>query len=239
MANVFRIAKAVVLLAIAAFIIMVVVGVYTALDAAPGYTLASSAHALDQADTGLTGQAQSFAAGVGSTDDAADGATEFAAPSAITATETEAGTVFGQSAPVSPSASTGNASGLSASPSNNAGNTNGNSSAGGTAPAAPITPAPETPTTTYHPAWDEWIESGYFETRTVPATYGERSIYGSVCSECGANISGYAMQHLKDTHHSGYHEGIVGSESYEITPAKNWQEWVDTSHWVHHDAYSD
>ncbi|MDR1185308.1 MAG: hypothetical protein LBK67_11015 [Coriobacteriales bacterium] len=43
MANVLGIVKALVSLALAAFIIMVIVGVYTALDAAPAYTLATSA----------------------------------------------------------------------------------------------------------------------------------------------------------------------------------------------------
>jgi hypothetical protein len=47
------------------------------------------------------------------------------------------------------------------------------------------------------------------------------------------------VQHLKETHHSGYHEGIVGHESYEIAPERTEQVWADTSRWVHHDGYWD
>jgi hypothetical protein len=44
------------------------------------------------------------------------------------------------------------------------------------------------------------------------------------------------MQHLKETHHSGYHEGVVGKEKYLVKDAWTEKVWVDTSHWVHHDG---
>lgn len=99
------------------------------------------------------------------------------------------------------------------------------------------TPTPSVPEKTYYPAWDEWVSEGHWEEVTRAATYGERAVYGSVCNECGANVSGQAASHLKATRHSGYHEGVVGYESYQITPARTESVWVDTSHWVHHPAY--
>jgi hypothetical protein len=78
------------------------------------------------------------------------------------------------------------------------------------------------------------VEDGYWQETVREATYGERPVYGSVCNECGIDISGHAAEHLKETHHSGYHEGVVGYETYEITPAKTERAWVDTSHWIHH-----
>jgi hypothetical protein len=85
--------------------------------------------------------------------------------------------------------------------------------------------------------WDEYVKDGYYKTTEHPAEYGYRDVYGSVCNDCGANITGHAMQHLKETHHSGYHEGIVGKEKYLIKDAWAEKVWVDTSHWVHHDGY--
>jgi hypothetical protein len=85
--------------------------------------------------------------------------------------------------------------------------------------------------------WDEYVKDGYYKTTEHPAEYGYRDVYGSVCNDCGANITGHAMQHLKETHHSGYHEGVVGKEKYLIKDAWTEKVWVDTSHWVHHDGY--
>lgn len=106
-----------------------------------------------------------------------------------------------------------------------------------TAPSG--TPAASTPQRIYHPAWDEWVEEGHWETVETPAVMGQREVYGSVCNECGADISGQATAHLKATHHSGYHEGVVGYETYVISPATSERVWTDTSHWVHHEGYYD
>jgi hypothetical protein len=51
MANVLRTIKGIVCLAIAVFIVMVIVGLYRALDAAPAYTRATSAAAVEGKDT--------------------------------------------------------------------------------------------------------------------------------------------------------------------------------------------
>jgi len=243
MANTLRIIKAVVMLAIAAFIIMVIVGVYTALDAAPSYSLATSANASDTAGDSAE---QAAALALDKVGDAADEATDAVASSALSASGDESGSASLQPSSVASAGSansfagdstTDTSSGNNAdSSSDGSSNSGGGSSSGGSNAA---TPAPSTPAKTYHPAWDEWVESGYYETRTIPASYGQRDTFGSVCNDCGADISGHAAQHLRDTHHSGYHEGVVGNESYEITPARTEQIWVDTSHWVRHEAYYD
>jgi hypothetical protein len=240
MANTLRIIKAVIMLAIAAFIIMVIVGVYTALDAAPSYTLATSANALDTA-----GDSVEQAAVLDGASDAADGAADAVASSTLSANDGESGVAASSPSTVAPAGSVGSSNGGSAAGSSGGDNSSsggGSNNAGGssgTGGSNATTPAPSTPAKTYHPAWDEWVESGYYETRTIPASFGQRDIFGSVCNDCGADISGHAAQHLRDTHHSGYHEGVVGSETYEITPARTEQVWIDTSHWVRHEAYYD
>jgi hypothetical protein len=244
MTNTLRIIKAVIMLVIAAFIIMVIVGVYTALDAAPSYSLATSANALSADSDGVelaaaSALAKEIDSGV------ADGAADAAAPSALSANNGESGVAASSPSTVAPAGSVGSSNGGSAAGSSGGSNSSsggGSNNAGGssgTGGSNATTPAPSTPAKTYHPAWDEWVESGYYETRTIPASFGQRDTFGSVCNDCGADISGHAAQHLKDTHHSGYHEGIVGSETYEITPARTEQVWIDTSHWVHHEAYYD
>jgi hypothetical protein len=240
MANAVRIGKAVVMLMIAAFIIMVIVGVYTALDSAPAYTLATSASGSELESEDLPAFDDEV---VG---DAGDGAARIAAPSSLSAS---GGGVSAASLEPPVVAPTNMASGSTGSPTsgsdNNSGGTSGGwsgnsggSSSGGSASGGSA-PVPSTPAKTHHPAWDEWVEEGHYETKSIPATYGERDVFGSVCNECAANISGKAAQHLRDTRHSGYHEGVVGSESYEITPARTEQVWVDTSHWIHHNEYWD
>lgn len=233
MTNALRIAKAVVMLVIVAFIALVVGGVFMALEAAPGYTLAASrpAESAEGADD------MSLAP-----DDVAVDAPDVAD---ISVGAVGAGWSTKNAAAQVQSESTGDGSGASDQPDTSpSGHPSGaKSNAGSTAsPAqstAPIAapsgpPAATEPQKTYRPAWDEYVEEGHWDTETVGATYGQREVYGSLCNECGADISGRAAQHLKETHHSGYHEGVVGYEEYQITPERIEQVWVDTSHWVHH-----
>ncbi len=100
------------------------------------------------------------------------------------------------------------------------------------------------PTREWVPAWDEWVESGHWETSQVhhPAEYGERSIIGAVCNDCGfATADAETMRrHVRETLHSGYSTGrVIGTERYLVQDA--WVEdksvWIDTSHWVHHEGY--
>jgi len=95
----------------------------------------------------------------------------------------------------------------------------------------------------WHPAWDEWVVSGRWETVTVyhEAEWGERGVVGSRC-DCGytTTVPADLYKHQDETEHGGYVTGvIIGYEPYLICDAYNTTErtWVNTSHWVHHDAY--
>jgi hypothetical protein len=112
------------------------------------------------------------------------------------------------------------------------------------------TEAQEEKSRVWHPAWDEWVEEGHYETTVIhhEAIYGERSIYGFTCY-CGYLFAtqddinfhqasmveqGYAAEH------AGYYGPVdIGTETFIAQEA--WDEevrsWVDTSHWVHHEGY--
>jgi hypothetical protein len=152
----------------------------------------------------------------------------------------ESAVVAGSTQPQSSSQAPASTSqGLGGSMSNSSGSTssfgNGGSAAGGTNASSP--PSSSNSNQTWHEPWDEWVVSGYYEERTIPAVCGQRDVFGSVCNDCGADISGNAFAHIKDSHHSGYHEGVVGSESYIVKPTTTEQFWVDTSHFVHREGY--
>jgi hypothetical protein len=232
MAGVIRVVKGIVALLVVAFAIAFIIGAYRALDATGTYTLLTSekagaaerstptapAPASDAFDTS-TGQAgHSGEASVPDTAAAAPDTSSLSAPVAGTLDVPDAGAWTSGAQEPGPDSR----------------------------PAAsdvPVTSTPSEPPTAaapvraWHPAWDEWIEEGHWETSVIPATYGQREVLGSICNDCGADVSGHAVQHLKETHHSGYHEGVVGYETYEITPERTEQVWIDTSHWVHHDGY--
>lgn len=242
MAKIIKGIAGIVSLAIAVFIVLVIYGLFTALNAAPAATLASSAqstttrtaHALDSQDFLQLSSKDALQSALASTDledSVGDEGMEGSGNGE------GAQTVSGRPTSTSPSAS-GNSSGGSAASSPASSTNSGNSNAS-TPPAASSPSAPAASPKTYHPAWTETVESGYWDTETIPATYGERSVYGSVCNDCGENISGSAASHLKATHHSGYHEGIAGTESYEITPATTKPVWVDTSYTIEHAEYWD
>ena len=109
----------------------------------------------------------------------------------------------------------------------------------------------------WHPAWDEWVVSGYYETRYIehPATYKEvihpaQGYYAAVCNTCGA-IFGPGSDpsapgwHLINTGHDSYKTGvwIVTSPAWveQVLVTAAWTEavqvWIDTSHWVRHEGY--
>jgi hypothetical protein len=248
MSHAARIIKGVLMLAAAAFIVMVIVGIYTALDAAPSYSLASSRQVAGPLTGALAGRAD---LAVGEDVSGAGGAAEDeAGPAAGLGSDGE-GAGEGAPAATQPAATQpATAASPDHKPAAFAGDTpsegstgadagftgTGSGASGSAIPPGAVAPAPA-PAKTYHPAWDEWVAEGHWETVEVPAVYGQREVYGSVCNECGADVSGQATAHLKATHHSGYHEGIVGYETYEISPATSERVWVDTSHWVHHEGY--
>jgi len=121
----------------------------------------------------------------------------------------------------------------------NGNNGNGNGSNGGTGQV-------------WHPAWDEWVVVGYYETRYIehPATYKEVfhpevGHYGTVCNTCGAELGpGEGPQHLVDNLHASYRTAyIVDSPAWieYVLVTAAWieavQVWIDTSHWVRHEGY--
>jgi hypothetical protein len=245
MKKTFTVAKGIISFVILAFIVMVIWGVYTALDAATaGYTATDSVvpsseikqSTLLGGDTG-----ESSVSSDPSQDKNESGSETEQAEVNTTSTSTQ------QSSSSSGATSPSNTAGANnTSQSNSSGSANAANNSGGAASVPtpdvgnpPKETAPSVPAKTWHPAWDEWVEAGYWEEKHMPATYGQRDVFGSVCNECGASIGGRAMAHLKETHHSGYHEGVVGSETYEITPARTEKVWVDTSYWVHHEGYWD
>jgi hypothetical protein len=96
----------------------------------------------------------------------------------------------------------------------------------------------------WHEPWDEWKESGHWETTVVhhEAVYGERAVYGAKCSDCPfVTTDPDAMfAHLEATGHRGYATGVqIGTEPYLVQEAwdEETQTWVDTSCWVHHEGY--
>jgi hypothetical protein len=232
MAGVIRVIKGIVALLVVAFIIAFIIGAYRALDAAGTYTLLTS----EKADAVERGTPTTPAPASDAFDTSTDQA-EHSGDAFVSGT-----TAVTPDAPVSPTPVVGALDvpdvGASTSDVQEPG-----SDSRPTASAAPVASTPsEQPTAaeparSWHQAWDEWVVEGHWETVVIPATYGQREVYGSICNDCGTVISGHAVEHLKETHHSGYHEGVVGYESYEITPERTEQVWVDTSHWVHHDGY--
>jgi hypothetical protein len=72
---------------------------------------------------------------------------------------------------------------------------------------------------------EETPRTGHWEEVALPPVIAYRPLYGSICAECRADISGHAAEHLRATHHSGYYEGVVGSEPYEVPGGTTWQ-WV-------------
>jgi len=109
----------------------------------------------------------------------------------------------------------------------------------------------------WHPAWDEWVVSGHYETRYIehPAVYGEvfhpaQGYYAAVCNTCGAIFGpglppNAAAIHLETYLHDSYKNNVwietspPWVETIVITAA--WTEavqvWIDTSHWVRHEGY--
>jgi len=229
-----RVSKTIISIAILLFVVLVIWGIYTAMNSAAGYTLSQSADALEKpaenAAVNTSAQPGASSSNGTNSDTQSDKSPDDAPPkpdSSDTSQNTDSGTDIGSST------ASGNSN-------NFAGNSTGGTSASSPSSSSSSnnTPStPSTPTSTYHPAWDEWVVEGHWDDVYVAATYGQRAVYGSICNDCGVDVSGIAVAHLKETHHSGYHEGIVRYEDYVIIPASTDRVWVDTSHWVHHTEY--
>ena len=83
---------------------------------------------------------------------------------------------------------------------------NGHTGGGNTTTTQPD-PQPEQPQPTVHaPIYkQQWVVDTAAWTEEVPVySVDERSI----CNTCGADITGYSVQHILDTEHSGYHSEV-------------------------------
>ena len=151
------------------------------------------------------------------------------------------GSYSGEGPPSSGSSIGGGGSGSQPGSGGNAGAGAGGGSGGGGA-AGGGQPSDPNAGRTWHPPWDEWVESGYWDTQYIehPALYGERAVYGTRCNECGFTIQGRIMPHMEASEHFGYSTGVqIGTERYLAQEAwtEEKQVWVDTSHTVHHPGY--
>jgi hypothetical protein len=85
----------------------------------------------------------------------------------------------------------------------------------------------------WHPGWDEqvWVDTSHYESVWVP----EQGYYGSRCNTCGADISGFAGQHIIDTGHVGY----SGDVWFQTAPAHEEQQWVSSGYYetINHPGY--
>jgi len=231
MLKVLRFSKTVVAFVLLLFIVLVVWGIFTAMSSSASYTLAQSS----SSDSFVSSEISRLASlSETSGDPVTVASSDEEATSGYAAPSPSEDSIGIQNSDTSSNQSGGANNGNTA---NNTGNNGGSSGSGGSANNSTPPSTPATPAKTYYPAWDEWVVDGYWKENYIAATYGQRAIYGSVCNQCGANVSGFAVAHLKETHHSGYHEGIVGYEDYEISPARTERVWVDTSHWVTHSGY--
>jgi hypothetical protein len=225
MANVVRIVKALVLLAIASFIVMVIVGVYTALDAAPVYTLATSAEATeeegagyvsrmiplaDDAETGNTaGTAASDKATIGEEADAAEqpgqqdtgalGQLTGQVPLAPTPT-----TVVGSSTAQSPSP----ASAL-AQPGTQAQQQPPASSPISQQDQTPVSPggapaAQVQPRVWHEPVYQTIHHDAVYRTVHHDAEYIARTEYFTRCNDCGFLTQNSIYPHQDETGHTRY-----------------------------------
>jgi hypothetical protein len=197
MAGVIRVIKGIAALLVVAFIIAFIVGAYRALDATGTYTLLTSERA-DAAE----GNTPTAPVPVSDVFDTSTGQAEHSGDASVS--DTAAAAPDASASPV-PVANALDVPDVGAS-------TSGAQEPGpDSRPAAsdvPVTSTPSEPPTAaapvrgWHPAWDEWVAEGHWETAVIPATYGQREVFGSVCNDCGTVISGSAVQHLKETHHS-------------------------------------
>jgi hypothetical protein len=230
MANVVRIVKAVVMLAIAAFIVMVIVGIYTALDSATRpYALAPSV-----SQTGT--DTESVSANTRSMSEQADGATDASsAPDGKTSASTPSGeegggdTAAPASSPSSPQAPV--AQGTQA-PAVSAGtplvsDTARTPSNGGSTGAS----APAAPQKVWHEAVYEMVyHEAVFATIHHDAEYRTVTDYYTVCHQCAFKIQGSIYPHLDATGHTGYNSDVPFERSVCVREAYDEQVLVSAAY---------
>ena len=218
MAMVFRIVKAVVLLLVTAFVVMVVIGVYTALNAASSYTLSTSQPPMGKA-ADLSSATSVSSSPSGSSPAPSDNP-------AKTTPQSASSTAKASSSNTSEQASSGSKPTTSAKPSAQAKNTSTPSAASqkssSPAIASPSSNSdrvliPATTTTIHHDA----------TYKTVPVY---TTIAYEVCNNCGYKTTSDddMTAHLKSTHHAGWHEEDIPVQTGTVrvvdTPA--WDEKI-------------
>jgi hypothetical protein len=208
MTNVVRIVKAVVMLAIVAFIVMVIVGVYTALDSATKpYALAPSVSQTGAGTEGVSTDARNMSEQDGgaadvssvlagktsaSTSSGEEGSSDAAAPTS-SPLPPQAPVTQGTQAPAV-SASTPPASNVTRIPSDSG-------STDASAPAAPQK--------VWHEAVYETVHhEAVYTTVHYGAEYTTVTDYYTVCHQCAFKIQGSIYPHLDATGHTGYNSDV-------------------------------
>jgi hypothetical protein len=93
----------------------------------------------------------------------------------------------------------------------------------------------------WHPGWSEWVVDvpGHYEQRLVrPAWNEELGHYGSICWDCGAEVTGNQIAHAEETGHiSGSYFGWIseGTVHHEATYEDFWV--PEQGHTVWHEGY--
>jgi hypothetical protein len=228
MANVLRIIKGIVCLAIAVFIVMVIVGLYRALDAAPAYTLAASTAAVEEKDTGYARQM-----GFTTDDEGKDGAEKASASDGATVEEGVA--VAGQSdeqntgsfrqpsgqVPLTstPGSTQAPSSAPSPSPSSSA---SAQTDSQQQAPASNPSSQQSQPTASsgdaqgvrvplrvwHEPVYTTIHHDAVYETVHHDAEYTTKTEYYTRCNDCGYLTQGSIYPHQDATGHTGYSTGV-------------------------------
>jgi hypothetical protein len=230
MANAVRIVKAVAMLAITAFIVMVIVGVYTALDAATKpYALAPSESQAGIGTESVPADARNMserdggAAGISSVP---DGKASASTPFGEEGNGDTAAPASSPSSPQAPVAQGAQAPAVSAGtpPASNAARTPSNS---GPADAS----APAAPQKVWHEAVYETVHhEAVYATVHHGAEYTTVTDYYTVCHQCSFKIQGSIYPHLDATGHTGYNSDVPFERSVLVRDAFDEQVLVSASY---------
>jgi hypothetical protein len=230
MANVVRIGKAVVMLAIAAFVVMVIVGVYTALDSATKpYALAPSVSQTDSGAEGVPINARNMSEHDDKAADASsapDGKTSASTPSGEEGSSDTAAPTSSPLPPQAPAARGAQAPTAPAStpPVSNTARTPSNS---GPADAS----APVAPQKVWHEAVYETVHhEAVYATVYHGAEYTTVTDYYTVCHQCSFKIQGSIYPHLDATGHTGYNSDVPFERSVLVRDAYDEQVLVSAAY---------
>ncbi|MDR1357787.1 MAG: hypothetical protein LBJ48_00295 [Coriobacteriales bacterium] len=219
MANVVRIVKAVAMLAIAAFIVMVIVGIYTALDSATRpYALAPSVSQTGTGTESVSADTRSMSEqndGAADASSAPDGKAFASTPSGEDGNGDTAAPTSSPLPPQAPAAQGTQAPAVSAStpPVSDTARTPSN---GGSTDAS----VPAVPQKVWHEAVYETVHhEAVFATVHHDAEYTTVTDYYTVCHQCAFKIQGSIYPHLDATGHTGYNSDVPFARSVLVREA--------------------